>query len=79
MRSTIGARADGTYVGKGCLKEPFVLDEDGFVAVPQQPGLGIELDEAGMREIMARPWSTQRRERRPTSVQAGLAVARAGT
>jgi L-alanine-DL-glutamate epimerase-like enolase superfamily enzyme len=37
-----------------------VLDEDGCVAVPQKPGLGIELDDAGMREIMARPWSTQR-------------------
>jgi galactonate dehydratase len=54
-------REDGrTYIGKGYLKEPFVLDEDGCVAVPQKPGLGIELDDAGMREIMARPWSTQR-------------------
>jgi galactonate dehydratase len=54
-------RGDGrTYIGKGYLKEPFVLDADGCVAVPQQPGLGIELDDAGMREIMARPWSTQR-------------------
>jgi galactonate dehydratase len=54
-------REDGrTYIGKGYLKEPFVLDEDGCVAVPRKPGLGIELDDAGMREIMARPWSTQR-------------------
>jgi galactonate dehydratase len=54
-------REDGrTYIAKGYLKEPFVLDEDGCVAVPQKPGLGIELDDAGMREIMAHPWSTQR-------------------
>lgn len=49
-----------TFIGKGFLKEPFVLDSDGCVAVPQGPGLGIELDEAGMREIMKQPWSTQR-------------------
>jgi len=54
-------REDGrTYIGKGYLKEPFVLDADGCVAVPQKPGLGIELDDAGTREIMARPWNTQR-------------------
>ncbi len=55
------SRADGrTLIGKGYLKEPFVLDADGCVTVPQLPGLGIELDEAGMQRIMARPWSTQR-------------------
>ena len=54
-------RADGhTYFGKGYLKAPFVLDADGCVAVPTLPGLGIELDEAGMQEIMQRPWSSQR-------------------
>ncbi|HUT53567.1 MAG TPA: mandelate racemase/muconate lactonizing enzyme family protein [bacterium] len=26
------------------LKEPFMIDKEGFVAVPQKPGLGIELD-----------------------------------
>jgi L-alanine-DL-glutamate epimerase-like enolase superfamily enzyme len=30
------------------------------VQVPQGPGLGIELDEAGMAEIMMRPWASQR-------------------
>jgi galactonate dehydratase len=54
-------REDGkTYIGKGYFKEPFVLDEDGCVQVPQGPGLGIELDEEGMAAIMAKPWSTQR-------------------
>jgi galactonate dehydratase len=49
-----------TYIGKGYLKEPFVLDAGGCVAVPAGPGLGVELDEEGLRAIMARPWSTQR-------------------
>jgi len=49
-----------TYIGKGYLKTPFVLDDDGCVAVSQAPGLGIELDEDGMRDIMRQPWSTQR-------------------
>jgi galactonate dehydratase len=49
-----------TYLGKGFFKEPFVLDEDGCVAVPQGPGLGVEIDDEGMEEIMARPWSTAR-------------------
>jgi galactonate dehydratase len=54
-------RQDGhTYFGKGYFKEPFVLDDEGCVQVPQGPGLGIELDEAGMAEIMSRPWSSQR-------------------
>jgi galactonate dehydratase len=54
-------REDGkTYIGKGFLKQPFVLDDDGCVAVPQTPGLGIEIDEAGLREIMQMPWSEQR-------------------
>jgi len=49
-----------TYFGKGYLKDPFVLDAEGCVAVSQQPGLGIEVDEDGLREIMRQPWSTQR-------------------
>jgi galactonate dehydratase len=49
-----------TYIGKGYLKNPFVLDEEGCVAVSQAPGLGIELDEDGLREIMQQPWSTLR-------------------
>jgi galactonate dehydratase len=54
-------RQDGrTYFGKGYFKEPFVLDDEGCVQVPQGPGLGIELDEADMAEIMSHPWSSQR-------------------
>lgn len=49
-----------TLLGKGYLRDPFVLDADGCVAVPSGPGLGIELDEDGMAEIMAQPWATQR-------------------
>jgi L-alanine-DL-glutamate epimerase-like enolase superfamily enzyme len=37
-----------------------VLDDDGCVAVPQGPGLGIELDKAGLETIMQRPWSERR-------------------
>ena len=49
-----------TLIGKGYLKTPFALDADGCVQVPQEPGLGIELDEDGLQEIMARPWQSQR-------------------
>ena len=49
-----------TYIGKGYLKTPFVLDDEGCVAVSQAPGLGIELDEDGLRDIMQQPWSAQR-------------------
>ncbi len=54
-------RADGhTYFGQGYLAQPFVLDTDGCIQVPQTPGLGIELDEDGLKEVMARPWSERR-------------------
>ena len=43
-----------------CVSKPFVLDEDGCVAVPQTPGLGIELDEDGLKEVMRQPWSERR-------------------
>ena len=33
---------------------------DGCVAVPDGPGLGIELDKEGLERIMARPWHTRR-------------------
>ena len=49
-----------TLIGRGYLKTPFELDAEGCVAVPAGPGLGVELDEEGLAEIMARPWSTQR-------------------
>jgi len=49
-----------TIIGKGYLREPFVLDDDGCVQVPQGPGLGVELDDVAFAEIMQRPWSNQR-------------------
>ena len=42
------------------VRDPFVVGDDGCVAVPNAPGLGVEIDEAGMARIMAKPWSTQR-------------------
>jgi galactonate dehydratase len=49
-----------TVIGKGYLKHPFVLDGDGCVAVPETPGLGVELDSKGFQEIMSLPWSSRR-------------------
>jgi len=54
-------RGDGkTYIGKGYLREPFVLDEGGYVAVPTGPGLGIEIDEVGLAKVNQYPWSGHR-------------------
>jgi galactonate dehydratase len=50
----------GTVIGKGYLKQPFALDADGCVAVPDGPGLGVELDEEGLHAVMARPWDVRR-------------------
>jgi len=36
-------------LGEGYLKQPFVV-EDGYIAVPDGPGLGIELDEAAIAD-----------------------------
>jgi galactonate dehydratase len=52
--------AGKTIIGKGYLKTPFVLDEHGCVTVPQGPGLGVEIDEDGLREIMGRIWHVER-------------------
>ncbi|HUX87577.1 MAG TPA: enolase C-terminal domain-like protein [Chloroflexota bacterium] len=49
-----------TYFGYGYFANPFVLGADGCVAVPSGPGLGIELDDAGLKEIMQKEWSSQR-------------------
>jgi L-alanine-DL-glutamate epimerase-like enolase superfamily enzyme len=35
------------------LKEPILIDEDGMVAIPQGPGIGIELDEAAIEPYTA--------------------------
>jgi galactonate dehydratase len=42
--------------GVGYLREPFVLDSDGYVPLPAAPGLGVELDEDNFKEIMQMPW-----------------------
>jgi len=49
-----------TLIGKGYFADPFELDDEGCVAVPQGPGLGIEIDEKGFERIMAYPWQVQR-------------------
>ncbi len=55
------SRVNGqTIIGRGFFKDPFVLDSDGCIAVPDGPGLGIELDDAGFEEIMSKPWSAVR-------------------
>jgi len=30
------------------VKEPIWIDQEGFVAIPDKPGLGIELDEENL-------------------------------
>jgi galactonate dehydratase len=55
------SRIDGrTVIGRGYLRDPFVLGDDGCVPVPIAPGLGVEIDEDGFAEIMAQPWREQR-------------------
>ena len=49
-----------TLIGKGYFTDPFELDEEGCVAIPQGPGLGIEIDTKGMEKIMAHPWHALR-------------------
>jgi galactonate dehydratase len=52
------SRVDGkTLIGRGYFKDPFELGEDGCVAVPEGPGLGVEIDNAGFERLMAKPWS----------------------
>ncbi len=38
------------HLGEGYLKQPFVV-EDGYVALPTKPGLGIELDDAAVEAL----------------------------
>jgi len=59
-RPTSGPHAGKTVIGAGFFKDPYVLDEDGFVAVPEGPGLGIELDPEGFEKIMSKPWQATR-------------------
>jgi len=43
-------------LGEGYLKNPFKLQKDGTVMIPQGPGLGIELDEAQMKDKIGHDW-----------------------
>lgn len=44
-------------LGEGYLKNPFKLDGDGFVALPEGPGLGIELDEDALADKIGHDWT----------------------
>ena len=56
-RPATGPHAGKTVIGAGFFKDPYVLDDEGCVAVPEGPGLGVELDPAGFDKIMGMPWS----------------------
>ncbi|GAB3505374.1 galactonate dehydratase [Spirosoma knui] len=43
-------------LGEGYLKNPFKLQQDGTVLIPRGPGLGIELDEAQMKDKIGHDW-----------------------
>ena len=34
------------------LKEPILIDEEGFVEIPQKPGIGIEINEEAVAEYI---------------------------
>ncbi len=46
---------DDTAPRSEVLKEPLMV-KDGYIPVPNKPGLGIELDEEAMRKYPPRPW-----------------------
>ena len=43
-------------LGEGYLRTPFVLGKDGYIDIPTGPGLGIELDEAGLEKQIGHTW-----------------------
>jgi len=43
-------------LGEGYLKNPFKLQKDGTVLIPQGPGLGIELDEDQIKDKIGHDW-----------------------
>ncbi|MGF7218872.1 galactonate dehydratase [Spirosoma lacussanchae] len=43
-------------LGEGYLKNPFKLQKDGTVMIPQGPGLGIELDDAQLKDKLGHDW-----------------------
>ena len=51
---------DKSDLGVGYIKEPFVI-KDGYIDVPEKPGLGIELDEEALKDkIYDGKWTTPR-------------------
>lgn len=51
---------DKSDLGVGYIKDPFVI-ENGYIAVPEKPGLGIELDEEAIADkIYDGKWDTPR-------------------
>lgn len=52
--------ADGSDLGVGYIKEPFEINE-GYIAVPEKPGLGVELSEEELKDkIYDGAWTTPR-------------------
>lgn len=43
-------------LGEGYMKNPFKLQSDGTVMIPKGPGLGVELDEALMKDKIGHDW-----------------------
>ena len=43
-------------LGEGYLKNPFKLQKDGTVMIPTGPGLGVELDDALMKDKIGHDW-----------------------
>jgi len=39
------------YFTRDIVRPPVVLDKDGFIAVPQGPGIGVQIDEDALREL----------------------------
>lgn len=40
---------DGEDLGNGYIKQPFII-EDGYIKVPDKPGLGVELDDYALKD-----------------------------
>jgi galactonate dehydratase len=48
-------------LGVGILKNPFVIEKDGCIRVPEGPGLGIEVDEEKLEALQFDgTWDTPR-------------------
>ncbi|MDA0839671.1 MAG: galactonate dehydratase [Planctomycetota bacterium] len=47
---------ENVTLGEGYLKEPFIV-KDGYVDLPQGPGLGIELDEEALADKIGHEWT----------------------